>query len=153
MEGIKFCRDKKLSLSAVNDFVKTPKEKNELVKSETFYELESIKKLWRYVLRVLIEYITLDSWLDRVRTYHFVLLNHFHHGVNISFTFYLFTSMCKALSSFKEKPSANPTLHEGLLLLIHEHFKALSISKNPLQKVFVSDTLGSSSFSFDFDDI
>ena len=64
MDGIKFFRDKKMSLSAVDTFVKTPKERKHLVKSETFYELNSIKKLWRYVLRALIEYITLDSHFD-----------------------------------------------------------------------------------------
>ena len=64
MEGIKFFRDKKLSLSAVDTFVKTLKERKHLVKSEMFYELDSIKKLWRYVLRALIEYITLDSHFD-----------------------------------------------------------------------------------------
>ena len=153
MEGIKFFRDKKFSLNVVDNFVKTPKERKHLVKSEMFYELKSIKKLWRYVLRELIEYVTLDSHFDRVRTYHFVLLNHFWHGVKILFTFYLFTSLCKALSSFKKKPSANPALHEGLLLLMHEHFKALSISRNPSQNVSISDVLGSSSFSSDSDDI
>jgi hypothetical protein len=35
MEGIKFFRDKKLSMIAVNDFVKSPEEKKELVKCET----------------------------------------------------------------------------------------------------------------------
>lgn len=77
MEGIKFFRDKKLSRTVVNDFVKSLEEKKELVKCETYYELESIKKLWQYVLKAIIEYITMDPRFDRVRTYHFVLLNHF----------------------------------------------------------------------------
>ena len=153
MEGIKFFRDKKMSLSAVDTFVKTPKERKHLIKSEIFYELNSIKKLWRYVLKALIEYITLDSHFDRVRTYHFVLFNHFQHGVKISFTFYLFTSLCKALTSFKKKPSANPALHKGLLLLVHDHFKALSISKKPSQNVSILDVSRSSSFSSNSNDI
>ena len=64
MEGIKFFRDNKLSLSVVDTFVKTPMERKHLVKSKMVYELDSIKKLWRYVLRALIEYITLDSHFD-----------------------------------------------------------------------------------------
>ena len=50
LEGFKFFRDKKLSMNALKDFVKTSKDKNDLVKCETYYEFESIKKLWRYVL-------------------------------------------------------------------------------------------------------
>ena len=87
MEGIKFFKDKRLSMNMVDNFIKTPKDRKHLVKSETFYELKSIKKLWRYVLKALIEYVTLDSHFDRVRTYNFFLLNHFRHGVKISFTF------------------------------------------------------------------
>lgn len=45
MEGTKFFRDKKLSMSMVNDFIKSPEEKKELVKCETYYEIESIKRL------------------------------------------------------------------------------------------------------------
>ena len=140
-------------MNAVDNFVKTPKERKCLVKSETFYELKSIKKLWRYVLRALIEYVTLDSRFDRVRTHHFILLNHFWHGVKISFSYYLFTSLCKALSSFKKKPFPNLALHEGLLFLVYEHFKALSISINPKQNVPSFNISGSSSFSSDSDDI
>ncbi len=131
VEGFKFFRDKKLSTNVVKDFVKSSKEKNELVKCETYYDMESVKKFWRYVLHAIIEYITLDPRFDRVRTYHFVLLNHFYHDIKISFLYYLFTSMNKAISSFKKKPSVNPTLYVGLLLLIHEYFKAQTISNNP----------------------
>ena len=50
VEGLKFYRDKKVSANAVKDFAKNTKERNELVKCETYYEMDSIKKLWRYVL-------------------------------------------------------------------------------------------------------
>jgi len=32
--------------------------------------------------------------------------------------------MSKVVESFKKKPTINPALHEGLLLLIYDHFKA-----------------------------
>ena len=70
-EGMNFYRDKKMSANAINDFVKDEKEKDKLVKIDTYYNIESIKKLWRYILRILIEYITLDSRFDRIRTHHF----------------------------------------------------------------------------------
>lgn len=132
MEGFKFYRDKKLSSNVVKDFVKNSAGTNKLIKSETFYVTESIKKIYKYVLRAIIEYVTLEPWFDRVRTHHFVILNHFHHNSKISFPYYLFTSMNKAITSYKKKATINPALHEGLLLLIHEHFKAQKISNNPL---------------------
>jgi hypothetical protein len=54
--------------------------------------------------------------------------------------------MSKALASFKKKPFANPALHEGLILLIHEHFKALTLSKSPTARAKAAAS-GSSSFS------
>ena len=85
--------------------------------------MESIKKLWRYVLRILIEYITLDPRFDRIRMHHFVLLNHFRYGLKKFVPFRLYTSMSKGIEGFKRKPIANPTLHEGLLLLVYEFFE------------------------------
>ena len=124
IDGFKFFRDKKLSANAVRDFVESEKELKALRKIDTYYVPDSIKKWWRYVLRAVIEYFTFDPRFDRAPTHHFVILNHFRHKVRFSFPYYLLTSMCKAVESFKRKPIANPALHEGLLLLIHEHFKA-----------------------------
>ena len=86
-EGLKFYRDKKVSANAVKDFTKNTKEKKELVKSETYYEMDSIKKLLRYVLRAIIEFISLDVRFDRVRTHHFVFLIIFIMGIRFSFLF------------------------------------------------------------------
>ena len=49
-EGINFYRDKRMSTNAVKDFAKDVVEKKKLVKVETYYEIDSIKKLWRYAL-------------------------------------------------------------------------------------------------------
>ena len=146
-EGLKFYRDKKVFANVVKDFAKNMEEKKELVKSDTYYEMESIKKLWRYVLRAIIEYISLDMRFDRVRTHHFFLLNHFCYGVKVSFPFYLYSSMHKNIFGYKKKPSANPALHEGLLLLLYEHFKAQSRSKSMSHVVVASEETGSYEFS------
>ncbi len=113
LEGIKFYRDKKMLANVVNDFVKNDKERDKLIKIDTYYDIESTKKLWRYVLKILIEYITLDPRFDKIRTHHFVLLNHFRHGVTISLPFYLYTSMFKSIKSFKKKPVTNPASMKG----------------------------------------
>ena len=76
-ERINFYRDKKLSANALRDFTKDAAERKKLVKVETYYKMDSIKKLWRYVLQAVIEFISLDTRFDRVRTHHFMLLNHF----------------------------------------------------------------------------
>ncbi len=105
-------------------------ERKKLVKTETYYETQSINKLWRYVLRVIIEYISLDTRFARVRTHHFVLLNHFRHGIKISFPFSLFTSMSKSIEGLTNKLTANPTLHEGFLLLVYEYLKTQTRGKS-----------------------
>ena len=109
--------------NAVKDFVKDKYERKKLIKVKIYYEMESIKKLWRYVLWVIIEYISLDSRFDRIKMHHFILLNHFRHGIKISFPFYLFTSMSKGIEGLKRKIIANPALHEVLLLLVYEYLK------------------------------
>lgn len=125
-EGMNFYKEKKMSANVVNDFIKDEKEKNKLIKIDTYYDMESIKKLWRYVLKILIEYITLDPRFDRIRTHHFVLLNHFRHGIKISFPFYLYTSMSKNIEGFKKLPVKNLALHKGLLLMVYEFLKTQS---------------------------
>ena len=102
MEGINFYRDKKILANTVREFVKDEEERKKLVKAKTYYEMELTKKLWRYVLRVVIEYISVDTRFDRVKTHHLILLNHFRHGIINSFSFYLFTSMSKGIEGFKK---------------------------------------------------
>ena len=113
MEEIYFYRDKKMLANVLKEFVKDEEERKKLVKAKTYYEMELTKKLWSYVLRVVIEYISLDTRFDRVKTHHFILLNHFRHGIKISFPFYLFTSMSKGNEGFKKKPITNSTLHQN----------------------------------------
>lgn len=111
LEESNFFRDKKMLTNVVKAFVKDKKEMKKIIKVETYYEMEPIKKLWRCVLRIIIEYISLDPRFDRIRMHHFVFLNHFRHGVKISFPFYIFTSMRKGIKGFKKKPTTNPTPH------------------------------------------
>ena len=49
-KGMNFYKDKKLLANAVKDFTKDAAERKKFVKVETYYEMDSIKKLWRYVL-------------------------------------------------------------------------------------------------------
>ena len=83
--------------------MKDVEERKKLVKVKTYYEMDSIKKLSRYVLRDIIELITLNTRFNRVRTHHFILLDHFRHGIKISFPFYLFTSLSKNIEGYKKK--------------------------------------------------
>ena len=49
-QGINFYKDNKMLANVVKDFVKDEEERKKLVKVETYYKMDSIKKLWRYVL-------------------------------------------------------------------------------------------------------
>ena len=150
---MKFYRDKKVPVNAMKDFAKNIEEKKELVKSETYYEMDLIKKIWRYVLKDIIKYIYLDTIFDKVRTHYFVFLNHFCYGVKVSFPFYLYTSMHKNISGHKKKPTTNSTIHKGLLILTYEHFKAQSRSKTLTQVVAISDKMTNSNLSSDMEDV
>ncbi len=44
-EGLNFYRDKKVSMNVVKDFAKNTEEKKQLVKTETYYEMDSMKNL------------------------------------------------------------------------------------------------------------
>lgn len=151
-EGLNFFRDKKVSMNVVKDFAKNTKEKKELVKIETYYEMDLIKKLWTYVLRVVIAYITLEMRFDRVRTDHFVLLKHFWYEAKISILFYLFSSTNKNILRYKKKPNASPALHEGLLMFLFEYFKSQSRSKSLPPIEDPSEETKSSNFSSNKED-
>ena len=61
--------------------------------------------------------------------------------------------MSKNIVGYKKKPSANPALHKGLLLLIYEYFKVQTRSKSLAHIGDVSKDIGSSNFSSDSKDI
>lgn len=127
--GKKFYRDRKIYGQAMVEFTKDLEEKKALVKKGTYYLSSSIKPLWRFVLRVIIKYISLDMRFDRLYTHHFMFLNHFRYGAKISIPFFLYFSINENINDYKEKHSSNPAFHEGLLLLIYNFFKARSIGK------------------------
>lgn len=127
--GKKFYRDRMNSGQAVIELMKDVEEKRALVKKSTYYLPSSIKLLWRFVLRVIIKYIFLDTRFNCLCMNHFVLLNHFRYDAKISIPFFLYSSINENINDYKEKPISNPTFHEGLLLLIYEFFKDHTIGK------------------------
>lgn len=71
------------------------------------------------------EYFTSDGSFTRVYGHHFVLLNHFCHGIKVSLPFYLMSSLRANFRDHKKNPIKFPILHEELLVLIDSHFCAL----------------------------
>lgn len=57
------------------------------------YEIGKIKSLWWVVLKVLMQYFSMDGRFTRFFGHDFVMLNHFRHNVKISFSFYLLSSI------------------------------------------------------------
>lgn len=96
MDGIKFYRDRKFFDAAVIKFLKTDEE----------------------LLKVLMEYITIDKRFSRVFGYHFTFLNNFCHQVRVSIPFYSSSSLNESFKLHRKGPSKFFVLHEGLLLLI-----------------------------------
>lgn len=84
-EGVKFYRDWRFFDEVVIKFPKKDKEKEKMVKvANSYFDVESIKSIWRKVLTVIMEYIMVDGCFTRVYCYHFAILNYFRHKVCIS---------------------------------------------------------------------
>lgn len=132
MEGMKYYRNKVYTEKAVHNF---PKEEDEhaimVTKIVNYYDIVLIKSFWQKLLKVIMSYLTLDGFYTRVYGNQFVNINHFCHGMNISFPFYLMSYLRIIFSDHHKNPSKFPILHEGLLVLIDAHFHGL-----PPPKVF-----------------
>lgn len=94
-------------------------------KMVSYYDISVIKEFWAKLLKVIMKYFTLDGWFTRVYGHHFVLLNHFLHGVKVSLPFYLIISLRANFRDHKKNPVKFPILHEGILVLIDSYFHAL----------------------------
>lgn len=117
INGIIFFKDKKFSEAATNNFLKG-KEKNRLVKSlKGENDTSPIKLLWAVVLKVLMQYLSLDGCFTRMYGHHFVLLNDFRHKSKISFPFYLWSLLDSSIKDHR-KNHKSLILDEGLMLLI-----------------------------------
>lgn len=116
-------------------FTKEDDEQDVLVKDgKTYFPSSAINKLWRFVLHVIVYYVTLDEIFSWVSTHHFIILNPFMHAIKISISFYLYTSMNDNIHGIRDRVFTNPLMHEGLMLLIYEYFKSHSISKKIAEK-------------------
>lgn len=81
------------------------------------YNRKDLMSLWANKAKIIMRYITLDSHFESIFSYHLTILNHFRHDKNISFSFYLLSTLGHGLSNHS-KSSDKPMLHEGLILLI-----------------------------------
>ena len=90
MDDINFYWESKFLDRAIDEFVELEHEKSRLVKiGNSYINLASISQPWRFVLFVIMEYLTLDGRFTKLYGYHFMLANHFRHDVRINFPFYL----------------------------------------------------------------
>lgn len=139
MDGIKFYRDRKLSNVAVKKFPKDEEENARLAKgSHTYYSPKVIKLIWHRVLFAIMEFITLDERFTRVYNYHFVILNHFRYKEKISIPYYLFCVLNVGIKDVISNPKTNPTMHEGLMVILYNHIKNTIVHLN-ITKVSESD--------------
>lgn len=90
-EGTKFYRDWKYVAEEFKNFPKLEDEKAKLVKKDniSYYLPQQVKSFWQKVLRVLMEFLTVDGRFTKIYNYHFAILNHFRHGVKNLFALLL----------------------------------------------------------------
>lgn len=77
-KGMKFYKDKTYTKQVVQNFPKTEEERAKLVKKTTsYYHISVIKSFWVKLLKVIMDYLTLDGCFSRIYGHHFVIMNHF----------------------------------------------------------------------------
>lgn len=124
MVGHKFYKDKKSNEEVMTQFFKD-NEWKKLIKMESWgYERKSLKKVWANIAEVIMWYVNLEDRFTKILGHHFTLLNHFRHGLLISFPFFLLSSMEVSIYVHLKNRRAL-VLHEGLIILIMEHFRSL----------------------------
>lgn len=132
---------------AVQNFPKKEAKRAKIVKMmASYYDIAVIKSFWQKLLKVIMNYLTLDGHYTRVYGHHFVILNHFRHGVRMSFPFYLMLALRANFSDHHKNPSKFPILHEGLLVLIDAHFRALPPPDDYIHIVSENDETSLSDF-------
>lgn len=131
-DGKKSYRDQKAFKEEVNVFFKGTNWNRVKRTIDGSYEWMSIKSLWANVLEVIMRYLTFDGHFTTLFSSHFMILNHFRNDRWISFPFYLFYFLSHGIISHIKDPYSQ-VLHEGLILLIMEHVKALAIQTKPFE--------------------
>lgn len=84
----------------------------------SYFNHASISRPWRFILFVIMEYLTLDGQFTKLYGYHFMLANHFRHDVRINFPFYLKQSLSLSIQETQNDPNREHVFHEGLMVLI-----------------------------------
>lgn len=108
------------------------------------YERKSLKKIWVNILKVIMRYVTLKGRFTIIPGHHFNLLNHFRHGLFISFSFFLLSSMEVSVYAHLKNTRA-PILHEGPILLIMKHVKTLLLASSIKGKEKIPSVVSGSS--------
>lgn len=108
-DDINFYRDRKFSVEAIKNFPKNEEERACIAKKDniSYYLPNEVNSFWQKMLKVLMEYLTIDGRFSKVYNYHFVILNHFRHGSKISLPFYLASSLNDSLADHAKKPNSS----------------------------------------------
>ena len=129
-------------------------EKSDLVKiGNSYINSAFVSRPWRFVLFVIMEYLTLDGRFTKFYGYQFMLANHFRHDVRINFPFYLRQSLSISIQAIQKDPNGEHVCHEGLMVLIMNVLTSKKIMK-PRGSLKVADydmegSLPEKSYDFD----
>ena len=87
---------------------------------------------------VIIEYLTLDGQFIKIYGHHFMLVNHFRHGIRINLSFYLRQYLGNSSMAFQNDPDGDHVCHEWLMVLIMNLLKSKRVD-GPKQSKKVID--------------
>lgn len=128
LDGINFYKDRKLFEWVVDEFVEMTKERNRVVKiGNSYFNLHSISRPWRFMIFVVIEYLTLYGCFTKIFGHHFMLVNHFRHRVRISLPFYLRQLLDNTILAIQNDLDGDHAFHKGLMVLVMNLLKAKKI--------------------------
>ena len=79
-----------------------------------------LEEKWQHLLEEILLYITYEGRYNRVKIYHFKLMNHFTRRNPLNLAFYLYKSMTKMAHHVRSEPTkiASRLYHHGLIKLI-----------------------------------
>lgn len=81
------------------------------------------------MLFVIMEYLTRDGQFTKLYGYHFMLANHFRHGIRINFPFYFRQSLCFSIQAIQNYLNGEHVCHEELVVLIMNVLKSKMVEK------------------------
>jgi len=96
------------------------------------FDREKLSKPWGQIYLMIMKFLIVEGRFWVYYHYHFALLNHFRNKVEISFPFFLLSSLDNSVKSVRELKAKNANrplilIHQSLILRLY-HFHSCLVS-------------------------